>query len=63
MTSRRAVAVAAGARRPPRGGLGGYIGPHTPYGLPLAALKQYPQFGDDMAQRQGEAKWLVAAAG
>jgi peptide/nickel transport system substrate-binding protein len=45
------------------GVLGGYIGPHTPYGLPLAALKQYPQFGDDMAIRQAEAKRLVAAAG
>jgi peptide/nickel transport system substrate-binding protein len=45
------------------GVLGGYIGPHTPYGLPLDALKQYPQFGDNMAQRQAEAKRLVAAAG
>jgi peptide/nickel transport system substrate-binding protein len=45
------------------GVLGGYIGPHTPYGLPLAALKQYPQFGDDMATRQAEAKRLVATAG
>src|SRR6266705_486585 len=45
------------------GVLGGYIGPHTPYGLPLTALKQYPQFGDDMAIRQAEAKRLVAAAG
>jgi peptide/nickel transport system substrate-binding protein len=27
------------------GVLGGYIGPHTPYGLPLEELKQYPQFG------------------
>src|SRR5262249_24934267 len=25
---------------------GGYIGPHTPYGLPLEELKKYPQFGD-----------------
>jgi len=45
------------------GVIGGYIGPHTPYGLPLEALKQYPQFGDDMAQRQAAAKRLVAAAG
>src|SRR5215510_8063561 len=45
------------------GVIGGYIGPHTPYGLPLEALKQYPQFGDDMAQRQAEAKRLVTAAG
>jgi peptide/nickel transport system substrate-binding protein len=42
---------------------GGYIGPHTPYGLPLAELKQYPQFGDNMAQRQAEAQRLVASAG
>src|SRR2546427_2070101 len=45
------------------GVLGGYIGPHTPYGLPLEELKQYPQFGDDMAKRQAEAKRLVAEAG
>jgi peptide/nickel transport system substrate-binding protein len=45
------------------GVLGGYIGPHTPYGLPLAALKQYPQFGDNMATRQAEATQLVAEAG
>jgi peptide/nickel transport system substrate-binding protein len=45
------------------GVIGGYIGPHTPYGLPLEALKQYPQFGDDMARRQAAAKRLVAAAG
>src|SRR5215831_4077941 len=43
--------------------LGGYIGPHTPYGLPLDELKQYPQFGDNMAQRQAEAKRLLADAG
>src|SRR5262252_2834744 len=45
------------------GVIGGYIGPHTPYGLPLTVLKQYPQFGDDMAQRQVEAKRLLAEAG
>src|SRR5215471_5842783 len=45
------------------GVIGGYIGPHTPYGLPLPALKQYPQFGDDMAKRQAEAKQLLAEAG
>ncbi len=45
------------------GVLGGYIGPHTPYGLPLEELKQYPQFGDDMARRQAEAKRLLAEAG
>lgn len=45
------------------GVLGGYIGPHTPYGLPLEALKKYPQFGDDMAKRQAEAKKLLAEAG
>jgi peptide/nickel transport system substrate-binding protein len=45
------------------GVLGGYIGPHTPYGLSLDELKQYPQFGDDMVKRQAEAKRLVAEAG
>jgi peptide/nickel transport system substrate-binding protein len=45
------------------GVIGGYIGPHTPYGLPLGELKLYPQFGDDMAQRQAAAKRLVAEAG
>jgi peptide/nickel transport system substrate-binding protein len=45
------------------GVLGGYIGPHTPYGLSLEELKQYPQFGDDMAKRQAEAKRLLAEAG
>lgn len=45
------------------GVLGGYIGPHTPYGLPPEELKQYPQFGDDMAKRQAEAKRLLAEAG
>jgi peptide/nickel transport system substrate-binding protein len=42
---------------------GGYIGPHTPYGLPPEELKQHPQFGDDMAKRQAEAKRLLAEAG
>ena len=45
------------------GVLGGYIGPHTPYGLPLEELKKYPQFGEDMAKRQAEAKRLLAEAG
>ena len=45
------------------GELGGYIGPHTPYGLPLEELRKYLQFGDDMAKRQAEAKRLLAAAG
>jgi peptide/nickel transport system substrate-binding protein len=45
------------------GVVGGYIGPHTPYGLPPEELKQYPQFGDDMAKRQAEAKRLLAEAG
>ncbi len=45
------------------GVLGGYIGPHTPYGLSLEELKKYPQFGDDMAKRQAEAKRLLAEAG
>jgi ABC-type transport system substrate-binding protein len=42
---------------------GGYIGPHTPYGLPLEELQKYPQFGEDMAKRQAEAKRLLAEAG
>jgi peptide/nickel transport system substrate-binding protein len=42
---------------------GGYIGPHTPYGLPLEELQKYPQFGEDMARRQAEAKRLLAEAG
>ena len=45
------------------GELGGYIGPHTPYGLPPEELQKYPQFGDDMAKRQAEAKRLLAEAG
>ena len=45
------------------GVLGGYIGPHTPYGLPLEELQKYPQFGEDMAKRQAEAKRLLAEAG
>ena len=45
------------------GVLGGYIGLHTPYGLPLEVLKQYPQFGDAMTTRQAEATRLVGEAG
>jgi peptide/nickel transport system substrate-binding protein len=45
------------------GVIGGYIGPHTPYGLPLEELQKYPQFSDDMAKRQAEAKRLLAEAG
>ncbi len=45
------------------GVIGGSIGPHTSYGLPLTELKQYPQFGDHMAQRQAEATRLLAEAG
>jgi peptide/nickel transport system substrate-binding protein len=45
------------------GVIGGYIGPHTPYGLPLEELKKYLQFSDDMAKRQAEAKRLLAEAG
>jgi peptide/nickel transport system substrate-binding protein len=44
------------------GVLGGYIGPHMPYGLPLEELKRYPQFGDDMAKRRAEAKRLFVEA-
>jgi peptide/nickel transport system substrate-binding protein len=42
---------------------GGYIGPHTPYGLPPEELQQYPQFGTDMKKREAEAKRLLAEAG
>jgi peptide/nickel transport system substrate-binding protein len=42
---------------------GGYIGPHTPYGLSLQELQKYPQFGEDIAKRQSEAKRLLAEAG
>src|SRR5262245_65414878 len=45
------------------GVLGGYIGPHTPFALPLEELKQYPQYRDNMAKRQAEAKRLLAEAG
>jgi peptide/nickel transport system substrate-binding protein len=45
------------------GVLGGFIGPHTPYGLPQEELLRAAQFGDDMAKRQAEAKRLVAEAG
>jgi ABC-type transport system substrate-binding protein len=45
------------------GVLGGYIGPHTPYGLPPDELKPFPPFGDDMARRQAEATQLLAEAG
>ena len=45
------------------GVLGGYIGPHTPYGLPLEELQKYPQFDEDIAKRQAEAKRLLAEAG
>jgi peptide/nickel transport system substrate-binding protein len=43
--------------------LGGFIGPHTPYALPEKELKQFPQFGEDMAKRQAEAKKLLKEAG
>jgi peptide/nickel transport system substrate-binding protein len=42
---------------------GGYIGPHTPYGLPPEELQKYPQFGTDMKKREAEAKRLLAEAG
>ncbi|MBM3224346.1 MAG: ABC transporter substrate-binding protein [Candidatus Tectomicrobia bacterium] len=42
---------------------GGFIGPHTPYGLQPEEFKKYPQYGDDMAKRQAEAKRLLAEAG
>lgn len=45
------------------GVLGGYIGPHTPYGLSVEELKKYPQFSDNMEKRQAEAKRLLAEAG
>ena len=43
--------------------LGGFIGPHTPFALPLDALKQHPQFGPDMEKRRTEAKRLLVEAG
>jgi peptide/nickel transport system substrate-binding protein len=42
---------------------GGFIGPHTLYGLPAEELQKYPQFGTDMQKRQAEAKRLLAEAG
>ncbi len=42
---------------------GGFIGPHTPYGLPPEELQRYPQFGPDMQKREAEAKRLLAEAG
>jgi peptide/nickel transport system substrate-binding protein len=43
--------------------LGGFIGPHTPFALPLDELRQHPQFGPDMDKRRAEAKRLLAEAG
>jgi peptide/nickel transport system substrate-binding protein len=42
---------------------GGFIGPHTPYGLPPEELQKYTQFGADMKKREAEAKRLLAEAG
>jgi peptide/nickel transport system substrate-binding protein len=42
---------------------GGYIGPHTPFGLDPEALQQYPQFQPDMQKRRAEARRLLAEAG
>jgi peptide/nickel transport system substrate-binding protein len=42
---------------------GGFIGPHTPYGLAPEELKKYQQFGSDMKKREAEAKRLLAKAG
>jgi peptide/nickel transport system substrate-binding protein len=42
---------------------GGFIGPHTPFGLPPEELQKYPQFGTDMKKREAEAKRLLAEAG
>jgi peptide/nickel transport system substrate-binding protein len=42
---------------------GGYIGPHTSYGLPPEELQKYPQFSTDMKKREAEAKRLLAEAG
>jgi peptide/nickel transport system substrate-binding protein len=43
--------------------LGGFIGPHTPYALPLEELKEFPQFRAEMTRRQAEARRLLAEAG
>jgi peptide/nickel transport system substrate-binding protein len=45
------------------GELGGFIGPHTPFGLSPEELQKYPQFGPDMKKREAEAKRLLAEAG
>jgi peptide/nickel transport system substrate-binding protein len=45
------------------GALGGFIGPHLPYGLALEELKTFPQFGPDMDKRRAEARRLMAEAG
>jgi peptide/nickel transport system substrate-binding protein len=42
---------------------GGFIGPHTPFGLPPEEIQKYPQFGTDMKKREAEAKRLLAEAG
>jgi peptide/nickel transport system substrate-binding protein len=42
---------------------GGFIGPHTPYGLPPEELQRYLQFSPDMKKREAEAKRLLAEAG
>jgi peptide/nickel transport system substrate-binding protein len=42
---------------------GGFIGPHTPFGLLPEELLKYPQFGSDMKKREAEAKQLLAEAG
>jgi peptide/nickel transport system substrate-binding protein len=42
---------------------GGFIGPHTPYGLPPEELQTYMPFGADMKKREAEAKRLLAEAG
>jgi peptide/nickel transport system substrate-binding protein len=43
--------------------VGGFIGPHTPFALPLDELKQSPQYGPDMEKRRAEARRLLAEAG
>ncbi len=45
------------------GKLGGFIGPHLPFALPLEELKQYPQYQPDMEKRRAEARRLLAEAG
>ena len=45
------------------GRLGGFMGPHLPFALPLEELNQYPQYQASMDKRRAEAKRLLSEAG